>query len=439
MPPLDFVRIRLGLGTPILLIGVVATRWAFEAHGLSPVYERILYGLWVSDGEGRQLAMLVPGWLHGCLGVWFAFKRHEAVMRLKLPLFAAALLVPVLAGLGFVVMGREIGRLAADPGGWGSTPKSPAPTRAGLARLRDGLLAPGSARRPRLRRARGPRGGRAAFDRVVTIGYPGGDRCRGLDGARGQPQPRHSAHVGVRRPCAMLDLPRASDGGPRRLRAAGRRRGAHARARRRAARRATGVPPAPGRLGEPRAAGHARRSAGRPRGRGRAPRRDPGRVRGRTRGDGPPEPPSRHAVRDEPDGRGHRRGGAGGRRRGRRVHGRGSARGVRDRRRPRRRGDTRARRSARHRPPHRLARRGARARMRGRAAGARRRALGCRGAGRNRPRAEVARHRRASGRRCEPPAGSAARSAGRRFAISASALDEAGALAPGPARRRCWP
>ena len=31
MPPLDFVRILLGLGTPILLIGhVVATRWAFE-------------------------------------------------------------------------------------------------------------------------------------------------------------------------------------------------------------------------------------------------------------------------------------------------------------------------------------------------------------------------------------------------------------------------
>ena len=39
MPPLDFVRILLGLGTPLLLIGhVVATRYASDAYGLSPVY-----------------------------------------------------------------------------------------------------------------------------------------------------------------------------------------------------------------------------------------------------------------------------------------------------------------------------------------------------------------------------------------------------------------
>ena len=176
MPPLDFVRILLGLGTPILLIGhVVATRWAFEEHGLSPVYERILYALWVSDGEGRQLAMLVPGWLHGCLGVWFAFKRHDAVMRLKLPLFAAALLVPVLAGLGFVVMGREIGRLAAEPG-WVDihAEVAGAEVRVALGRLRDGLLAAWFGLVALVFVAREVRAAvERRFDRVVTIGYPG--------------------------------------------------------------------------------------------------------------------------------------------------------------------------------------------------------------------------------------------------------------------------
>lgn len=176
MPPADFVRILLGLGTPLLLIGhVVATRWASDAYGLSPTYPRIVYNLFVSDNEGRQIALLVPGWLHGCLGVWYAFKRHEAVMRLKLPLFAFALLVPVLAGLGFVSMGREVEDLARDPG-WVATYAEVAPdaARLGLARVRDGVLfgwialigAIFAAREIRDRVERG-------MDRIVTIAYPG--------------------------------------------------------------------------------------------------------------------------------------------------------------------------------------------------------------------------------------------------------------------------
>ena len=142
MPPVDFVRILLGLGTPLLLIGhVVATRYASDAYGLSPTYSRVVYNLFISDNEGRQLALLVPGWLHGCLGVWFAFKRRDWVMRLKLPLFAFALLVPVLAGLGFVSMGREVEDLARDPQ-WVATYAEVAPdaARLGLARVRDGIL-----------------------------------------------------------------------------------------------------------------------------------------------------------------------------------------------------------------------------------------------------------------------------------------------------------
>lgn len=115
MPPLEWLRMVLGLGIPLMLIGhVVLTRVAWELYDAAPHYSRVVWSLWLSDGQGRQLAMLVPGWLHGCLGVHFAFGRRAFYKRLQLPLFALALLVPVLGGLGFLAMGRE---LAADLAG----------------------------------------------------------------------------------------------------------------------------------------------------------------------------------------------------------------------------------------------------------------------------------------------------------------------------------
>lgn len=112
MPPLELLRIWLGLGIPLMLINhVVYTRAAWELYDAAPRYARVVWSLWLSGGEGSQLAMLVPGWLHGCLGVHFAFGRRPLYRRLQLPLFALALLVPVLGGLGFLAMAKE---LAAD-------------------------------------------------------------------------------------------------------------------------------------------------------------------------------------------------------------------------------------------------------------------------------------------------------------------------------------
>ena len=116
MPPLEALRIALGLGIPTLLIAhAVTTRLAFEAYGAQPDYARIVWMLWHSNREGRQLALLVPGWLHGCLGLNFAFGRRVWYQRLRLILFGAALLLPVLAVLGFLTMVKEIALLAQDP------------------------------------------------------------------------------------------------------------------------------------------------------------------------------------------------------------------------------------------------------------------------------------------------------------------------------------
>jgi adenylate cyclase len=54
------------------------------------------------------MGLLAPGWIHGCLGLHFAFNRRLFYIRLRYILFAAALLFPVLFAVGFLMMGREL-------------------------------------------------------------------------------------------------------------------------------------------------------------------------------------------------------------------------------------------------------------------------------------------------------------------------------------------
>ena len=143
MPPLDLLRIALGLAIPTLLIGhAAATRLAFEMYGHLPTYTRIVWNLWNSDNEGRQLALLAPGWLHGCLGVYYAFNRRGWFVRTRMVWFALALLLPVLSAIGFFNMGKELAVRAADLA-WMAAHAAPidAAHRVALGRLRDTLLA----------------------------------------------------------------------------------------------------------------------------------------------------------------------------------------------------------------------------------------------------------------------------------------------------------
>src|SRR5207249_9980816 len=116
MPPVELLRIALGFGIPTLLIAhAVTTRLAYEAYGAQPDYARNVWMLWHSNHECRQMALLVPGWLHGCLGLNFAFGQRAWFQRVRLVLFGAALLLPVLATLGFLEMLKEVSILAQDP------------------------------------------------------------------------------------------------------------------------------------------------------------------------------------------------------------------------------------------------------------------------------------------------------------------------------------
>ena len=143
MPPIELLRIALGLTIPTLLIAhAVGTRLAFEIYGRPPDYAHVVWMLWHSGREGRQIALLVPGWMHGCLGLNFAFGRRAWYARLRLPLFGAALLLPVLAVTGFLAMVQDVSLLAQDPA-WVATTIAEVDVaqRVALANLVKGLLA----------------------------------------------------------------------------------------------------------------------------------------------------------------------------------------------------------------------------------------------------------------------------------------------------------
>jgi adenylate cyclase len=138
MPPMEAVRVLLGFGIPLLLIGhLVATRMAFEFFEAAPRYGRIVANLWLSDGEARQLALLAPGWIHGCLGFHFAFSRRAWYRPLQPLLIVFAVLLPVVSGLGFLAMAREIAALGEAH----LRSEAAGGLPAGAARLRNDLLA----------------------------------------------------------------------------------------------------------------------------------------------------------------------------------------------------------------------------------------------------------------------------------------------------------
>jgi adenylate cyclase len=117
LPPLELLRIALGLWLPVVLMGhFTATRLEFELLGSDPTYSRIVAELWNTHSEWRQLGLLAPGWLHGCLGFYYAFGHRPLWRKFQYPLFAFALLLPVLSALGFVMLARDIDRLSGVMG-----------------------------------------------------------------------------------------------------------------------------------------------------------------------------------------------------------------------------------------------------------------------------------------------------------------------------------
>ncbi|HVK93038.1 MAG TPA: adenylate/guanylate cyclase domain-containing protein, partial [Mycoplana sp.] len=117
MPSREAVQIVLGLLIPFLIIEhVVPARLSQPLYGIVVDYRAVVRSLWVVNplsGARQSIALLVI-WAHGCAGVYF-WLRYRSWYRAASPyLLTAAILVPVLALLGFAEAGRTLGHLAGS-------------------------------------------------------------------------------------------------------------------------------------------------------------------------------------------------------------------------------------------------------------------------------------------------------------------------------------
>ena len=145
MPAWEAAQLLLGLAIPPLLVShVVGTRVAWQVYGVDDAYSRVAYNLWALSPElgTRQIIIVVLAWLHVSIGLHAVMKLRSWYERTAPWLLAGAVLVPVLAVLGFVAGGREAAARAQDPVRraemlWhGRAPLTPAES-ARLVRVRD--------------------------------------------------------------------------------------------------------------------------------------------------------------------------------------------------------------------------------------------------------------------------------------------------------------
>ena len=114
-------RVQFAFGfliPPLLIFHIVGTRLAHDWFQTTDSYTFIVLRYWVlSPGLGMtQSAQLVLTWLHGCMGLHFWLRLKPWYPRLAAVLYSLALVLPVLALLGFSQAGREVARLAQQPG-----------------------------------------------------------------------------------------------------------------------------------------------------------------------------------------------------------------------------------------------------------------------------------------------------------------------------------
>jgi adenylate cyclase len=116
--PPEICQLALGLSVPALLANhIMVTRGALVLHGLDKGFIAESYALWIAEPWWGtvQILVLVVAWSHACIGLYYLLRLRRWFPPAQAPLLAAAVLVPVLALLGFAAGGREVERALAMP------------------------------------------------------------------------------------------------------------------------------------------------------------------------------------------------------------------------------------------------------------------------------------------------------------------------------------
>jgi adenylate cyclase len=187
MPKNEMAQIVLGLLIPLLLIDhVIGTRIVHALYSYTDNYETIVRTLWINSPQNgvRQTFALLAVWIHGCIGVHFWLRYRPWYENSSSLLLAIAILLPVLALLGFVEMGRTLSDpsyIAAESGHYEETINTryynDPEAREQIATIRAGLYGSFSAALALVILARARRRLKERANQVA-VHYPGGETVR---------------------------------------------------------------------------------------------------------------------------------------------------------------------------------------------------------------------------------------------------------------------
>ncbi len=121
LPADEWTRLILGLSIiPALALHITGTRIAHALYDIDIGYRFVLMATWLGDPVTlwRQVLGLLIAWIHGCIGVHLVGRLQPWYRRWIALFYACAILLPILALLGFVQGGRAIEALVGDPAWW---------------------------------------------------------------------------------------------------------------------------------------------------------------------------------------------------------------------------------------------------------------------------------------------------------------------------------
>ena len=117
MSPFEAMQLVMALALPPLMImHVLGTRVASMMTDMEPSYAwlMIIYWKWLPWTGLRQVLVVMVAWIHGAMGFYYWAHLQPWWRRSSTVLYPLALLVPVMALLGFVEAGKEALALAQD-------------------------------------------------------------------------------------------------------------------------------------------------------------------------------------------------------------------------------------------------------------------------------------------------------------------------------------
>jgi len=116
MPAWNLVQFAMALTMPMLLIAHMAgTRGVYEFLDVYRNYTGVVSGLWGNPaGVVKQYILLIVAWTHMSIGIHYWLRHKQGYTRWIPVLYPLCLIIPLLAGLGFLRAGLESLQLPPD-------------------------------------------------------------------------------------------------------------------------------------------------------------------------------------------------------------------------------------------------------------------------------------------------------------------------------------